>query len=164
MKKNNIFRFVIILFTTLLMYIFYNYYKYHLQQRSLKIINNTDRKVDYLISENVFNLTLFEMSKPYFNSSYYVKGKLVTKVVENKFIYYSKKQLKEFTIPNNDWEDFLENDKNYKLFILDVDSLKSLNNLNKIPDSTAIKKVILKEIKLNIKYLDNNNLKINFDE
>ncbi len=143
------------------MYVFYNYFKHHLQQRSLKIINKTDRKIDYLICENVYNLELFEMSNPFYNSRYYVKGKLVVNEVKRDFNYYSKNHIKEFTIPNNDWDDFLK-DKKYKLFILDVDSLKALNS-NAV-DSNAIKKVIINEITLSVNYLDDNKWLLNINE
>jgi hypothetical protein len=162
MKKNNIFKIIVLLFSLLLMYMSYNYYKHYKQQRVLKIINVTDRKVDYLLCENVYNFELFEMSKPFFNSRYYAKGKLVDNVVKRDFMYYSKSQLKEFAIPNNDWENFLQKNKKYKLFVLDVDSLRVLNS-NAV-DSNAVKKVILKEVALSIDYLDNNNWIINFND
>lgn len=97
---------------------FYNYYKHYQQQRILKITNNTDRKVDYILSENVYNLELFEMSKPFFTSRYYVKGKLVENIVKRDFKYYSKNQIKEFAIPNNDWEAFLKKAKSISYLFL----------------------------------------------
>lgn len=141
---------------------FYNYHKHYRQQRVLKIINNSDRKVDYLIGENIYNSELFEMSKPFFVSRYYVKGKLVENKVKNEHKYYPRNHLKEFVIPYNDWELFLEEGKEVNLFILDIDSLKALHNMPL--DSNSVKKVVLKKILLSIDYLNENNWLINFNQ
>ncbi len=151
-----------ILLCTFIIYIASNYYKYHLSNRILKITNNSNRTIDFIISDSVSNQELHEMSQPYFNSTYRIGDSLIVERKKNEGTYYKKNETKTFAIPNNDWEDFLEKDKKSNLYILDIDSLNSISQMNM--DSNFIKKVIIETIPLNIEYLDEKGWLINFNK